>query len=151
MEVLPTLHPTQPPETCKHPINPIIHLLPQLWAVHQSHLISFGNSVDESSEQQLAFQDIYAKVQNISYKFKEYMALLVASQDLQVKISWLFLSTSCILTTTPPHPIFSAHINTWLLPHSSFPNTALLFQYNSPDASEFTEWLRVKLFWTLKK
>lgn len=58
----------------------------------------------ESSEQQLAFQDIYAKMQNISYKFKEFMALLVASQDLQVKTSWLFLSTSCVLTMTPPTP-----------------------------------------------
>lgn len=30
------------------------------------------------------------------------MALLVTSQGLRVKLSWLFLGTLCILTTTSP-------------------------------------------------
>lgn len=63
------------------------------------------------------------------------MALVVASQELQGTISWLFAGTSCILTSNPP---LLAHINTRHLPYSSFSNTASLFPYNSPGASEFT-------------
>lgn len=52
-------------------------------------------------------------MQNISYKFKELMALLVTSPEIQVKSSWLFLGTSYILTNIYlPFFLSLSHINT---------------------------------------
>lgn len=87
-------------------------------------------------------RDIHTKMQHVSYIVKESMVLLVTSQELQAKISWLFLGTSCILTTTFPflgdRGLIEIHPN---FQYSSFPNlpyfnTIALMLQNSQDCEE---------------